>query len=124
MGMNTHSGLGSGVPKKIQKQLFEEANFICYYCKRNAKKENIRLGLDHKIPRSRGGLHELSNIVVACGSCNSKKGTKTDEEFFASLKEVNNAAQELGRKRWKGKSKEQKREHALMMVSKRKTSAS
>lgn len=29
------------------------------------------------------------------------------------------SAQSLGRKRWKGKTKKEKREHALMMVSKR-----
>lgn len=30
--------------------------------------------LDHAIPRSRGGTNELSNLVVACFSCNQNRG--------------------------------------------------
>ena len=117
--MNIHSGLGSGVPKNIQQQLFKAANYTCYYCKRNAKKENLKLGLDHKTPRSKGGAHDLSNIVVSCISCNSKKGTLTEEEFRIKLASLDKSAQELGRKRWKDKSAKEKKDHALMMVSKR-----
>ena len=31
---------------------------------------------DHIIPLGKGGLHTASNVVAACGSCNSKKGVK------------------------------------------------
>jgi len=36
---------------------------------------------DHAIPLSRGGRHEGSNVVPACRSCNSRKHTKTADEF-------------------------------------------
>lgn len=39
---------------------------------------------DHKIPLSRGGAGDISNIVPACRSCNSAKHTRTHEEFKPS----------------------------------------
>ncbi|MDP3940643.1 MAG: HNH endonuclease [Deltaproteobacteria bacterium] len=38
---------------------------------------------DHKWPLSRGGRHH-GNIVLACGSCNQKKGDMTASEFIAT----------------------------------------
>ena len=43
---------------------------------------------DHKIPYSRGGLHEISNLVVCCTSCNASKGNRTPEEYIAYREEV------------------------------------
>lgn len=37
--------------------------------------------LDHVVPLSRGGADALTNIVLACPSCNLRKGVKTGEEF-------------------------------------------
>lgn len=44
----------------------------CAYCHGTAK----RLTMDHFIPLSRGGIHTVSNIVPACGHCNSSKGNR------------------------------------------------
>ncbi len=35
----------------------------------------------HLQPWSRGGLHTLENLVVACRSCNSSKNAKTPSEW-------------------------------------------
>jgi len=43
----------------------------CVYC----GKKQQRLSQDHIIPLIQGGAHTQSNIVPACKSCNSKKGT-------------------------------------------------
>lgn len=54
------------------KAMQEAYNHCCAYCGKRAKGH---LTQDHITPLSRGGSHTLSNIVPACRSCNSKKGT-------------------------------------------------
>jgi 5-methylcytosine-specific restriction endonuclease McrA len=44
---------------------------LCIYCG-----EGKPLTRDHKIPLSRGGTNSIDNIVPACRSCNSRKGTR------------------------------------------------
>lgn len=39
--------------------------------------------LDHVYPLSRGGSHDLGNVVVACCYCNRLKGDTLPHEFFA-----------------------------------------
>lgn len=46
----------------------------CAYCGIESTAE--ALTVDHFDPLSRGGRHELSNILPACWPCNSKKGVK------------------------------------------------
>lgn len=69
------------VPEEVEafKLLYYED---CFYC------GNRGGTVDHMIPRSRGGSDRLSNLVPACQSCNSRKGTKTPEEFYASGLEI------------------------------------
>lgn len=40
---------------------------------------------DHVMPLSRGGADKLSNIVLACPTCNLRKYTRTGEEFMRLL---------------------------------------
>jgi 5-methylcytosine-specific restriction endonuclease McrA len=47
--------------------------FLCVYCGR----DDLLLTKDHVLPVLLGGSHTMSNIVPACSSCNSKKGTKS-----------------------------------------------
>ncbi|MBE9509114.1 MAG: HNH endonuclease [Chloroflexi bacterium] len=37
--------------------------------------------IDHKIPISRGGLHSMTNVQLAHLRCNSKKWSRTPEEY-------------------------------------------
>ena len=55
----------------------------CAYCKRKLKpKDQTR---DHVFPRSRGGVDDSSNIVIACRSCNEAKGDLTIAEWAKSI---------------------------------------
>jgi 5-methylcytosine-specific restriction endonuclease McrA len=41
---------------------------------------------DHDVPRFRGGTDDPSNLVLACKSCNSRKGTLTGDEYREALR--------------------------------------
>ena len=45
----------------------------CYYC---GKRRKGHLTQDHITPLSKGGDNTLHNVIAACGSCNSRKGTR------------------------------------------------
>lgn len=47
---------------------------VCFYCGGDAE------CIDHKIPKSKGGLSELINYVACCHECNSIKSVFTFEE--------------------------------------------
>jgi 5-methylcytosine-specific restriction endonuclease McrA len=52
----------------------------CAYC------GEIRpLQIDHRVPIARGGSNMIENILPACGPCNQRKATLTEEEFRARL---------------------------------------
>lgn len=53
----------------------------CAYCGRTMKKGE-RLTRDHLVPVADGGTTCQSNIVPACGSCNSSKGKREWHEWF------------------------------------------
>ena len=61
-------------------------NNLCAYCG-----ESKPLTRDHKLPLSRGGTDDIMNIIPACRPCNSKKRTKTADEF-RSLMPTNDAS--------------------------------
>jgi len=52
-------------------QLNKKQKGRCVYCHQEKK-----LTLDHVIPLSKGGRHMMSNVVLACLSCNSSKGAR------------------------------------------------
>ncbi|WP_204103994.1 MULTISPECIES: HNH endonuclease, partial [Spirulina sp. CCY15215] len=56
----------------------------CSYC--NA--ENIPLQVEHIHPKAKGGTNRISNLCLACGPCNTKKGTKDVNVFLAKKPEV------------------------------------
>lgn len=57
--------------------LLEKFGHRCAYC----GKGDVPFELDHQLPRSRGGSHRVSNLVLACHECNRAKGNRTAAEF-------------------------------------------
>lgn len=53
----------------------------CYYCTRSFQEDPEFRSLDHLIPLSRGGSHELSNLVLCCIKCNNAKADMTWWEY-------------------------------------------
>ncbi len=73
---------------EVREYLLEKFNHTCVYC--GAK--DVPLEIDHVVPRKpRSGLpgtDRVSNLVLACTACNSKKGNMPIEEFLGNRPEV------------------------------------
>lgn len=80
---------GTLTPQQIQTKL-KAQRYRCYYAACGHAKFEKRNGryvfhLEHTIPTSRteaGPRHDINYVVLACPSCNMKKGTKLPHEFF------------------------------------------
>ena len=89
--------------KKIM-ELIEEQNFRCALSDRKLTPETA--SLDHIIPLSRGGSHEIDNLWVVEHLVNSAKGTMTVDEFIAMCSDVTshqNLANSANEHRYLGK---------------------
>lgn len=53
----------------------------CCYCGTT----NGPIHVDHLLPRSRGGSDAWANMVLACSTCNERKGNRTPEEAGMTL---------------------------------------
>jgi 5-methylcytosine-specific restriction endonuclease McrA len=51
--------------------IYKRDRNTCQYCG-----STTRLTIDHVLPRSKGGDDSWENLVVACSTCNTKKGNK------------------------------------------------
>ena len=68
------------------KNKYESQNKKCYYCGVTLKNPQV----DHKTPRSKGGLNVIDNIAICCKDCNHLKGTKNEAEFLGFMIEYAN----------------------------------
>jgi 5-methylcytosine-specific restriction endonuclease McrA len=66
--------------KPSRAMIYKRDNNTCQYC--GAK---TRLTIDHVIPRCRGGQDTWENLVVACSTCNTKKGNTLLEQTGMKL---------------------------------------
>lgn len=59
---------------------------LCHYCSGPTLLTSTghpqRRTVDHVIPQSFGGTDDLDNLVLACASCNSKKGTQVNRSLL------------------------------------------
>ena len=63
-----------------RENIFIRDFFTCQYCGKSAE------SVDHIIPRSKGGLHEWSNVVACCKKCNLIKADKLLHQTHLNLK--------------------------------------
>ena len=62
---------------EVRQYLLDKWGRCCAYC----GKGNLPLQVEHLVPRMRGGSSRVSNLTLACGDCNQKKGNRTAAEF-------------------------------------------
>lgn len=55
---------------------------VCYWCAKACAKDFV---VDHYQPLSKGGKHEISNLVIACRPCNARKSAKDPIAFAHSV---------------------------------------
>ncbi len=63
--------------RHLYQTLVEFWGEACVYC----GVDGVRLHIEHIVPKARGGGDALTNLTLACHSCNSQKATKTAAEF-------------------------------------------
>jgi hypothetical protein len=80
----------SGPDRQLQvMRLIARDGDSCVWCSTQLPLEKITL--DHVVPYSQGGSNHLGNLLLACGSCNSKRGHRSVEltiEHFGNGKRV------------------------------------
>jgi 5-methylcytosine-specific restriction endonuclease McrA len=66
--------------KPSRSMIYKRDGYKCQYCS-----STRRLTIDHVVPKSKGGGESFNNLVVACSSCNTKKGNKLLEHTNMKL---------------------------------------
>lgn len=64
---------------EVKEYLLEKYKHECQYC--HGKSKDPVLEIDHINPKSRGGSDRVSNLTLACHTCNQAKGNLTAEEY-------------------------------------------
>ena len=75
---------GELVGYEVREYLLQKFNRRCAYC--NAT--DTRLEVEHVIPRSLGGSNRVSNLAIACHSCNRAKGNQDIKDFLSGKPDV------------------------------------
>ena len=68
------------IDPKALRDKYEAYRGLCAYCAAPLKPFSTQSGWDHVIPRSKGGLHSIDNIVPCCHPCNQRKAARLPEE--------------------------------------------
>jgi 5-methylcytosine-specific restriction enzyme A len=102
-GVNEESVIASGKnrARELRKSSWwrkKISSGICHYCRKKFNPGDLTM--DHKIPLSRGGESEKSNLVPACKECNNKTKNLLPlewEEYINSIKIPEGEGSEDGR---------------------------
>ena len=80
---------------EVREYLLEKFGRKCVYC----GAEGVPLNIDHVVPRAKGGSNRVSNLVLACMSCNQKKGLPV-ETGSGALTKLNRHAFGVEKEHW------------------------
>jgi 5-methylcytosine-specific restriction endonuclease McrA len=69
---------------ETREYLLEKWDRKCSYC----EVENVQLQIEHIVPRAKSGSNRISNLCLACDSCNKKKGTLDIKIFLAKKPDI------------------------------------
>lgn len=69
---------------EVKEYLLLKFDHRCAYCDGLSKEPALEV--EHETPRSRGGSDRVSNLAIACHTCNQEKGKRTPEEWAEDLR--------------------------------------
>jgi len=69
---------------EVREYLLEKWNRTCVYC----SKKDVPLEVEHVIPKAKGGSNRVSNLTIACVSCNQKKGARSIADFLKNKPDI------------------------------------
>lgn len=72
----------AGIASAVLAAWTAEQPKVCFYCDTGCDEG---FHVDHFIPLSKGGAHVLTNLRIACASCNLKKNAKMPDEFMREV---------------------------------------
>jgi len=75
------SGYNGFPPKRVKfsrRNIFSRDKYTCQFCGSKPRRDDMTI--DHIVPRSRGGRSTWENVVLACTSCNKRKGDRLPSE--------------------------------------------
>jgi 5-methylcytosine-specific restriction endonuclease McrA len=76
--VNLHNKKSRKITGVQKKHIFFRDKNTCQYCEKTFN--TSLLTLDHVTPKSKGGRLEYTNLVTACGNCNTMKSDRTCTE--------------------------------------------
>lgn len=76
------------IGKHLRRAVWNKTDGRCWYCGtmtqshvQGVRGYQTRTNIDHQHPHCKGGPDDLENLVIACGSCNYDKSTRTLDEY-------------------------------------------
>lgn len=76
--LTAYEGRGERSVVFSRKNLFKRDRYTCQYCGDQPGPEELTI--DHVFPKSRGGLSNWENCLLACVECNARKANRTPAE--------------------------------------------
>jgi hypothetical protein len=77
------NGSTSWIAKSTRYAIYHRDGWRCVYCRFVVSSKSATL--DHLKPESKGGTHAATNLVTACGRCNSRRGATSVISYVRSL---------------------------------------
>ena len=75
---------GTLVGYEVREYLLEKWDRTCAYC----GKKDVPLEIEHIKPKSHGGSNRISNLALACRTCNQEKNNMPIDEFLKGKPEL------------------------------------
>ncbi|WP_252504421.1 HNH endonuclease [Sporosarcina sp. Marseille-Q4943] len=68
--------------RTIKGFILERDDYTCHYCGKYGDT------IDHKLPKSKGGLSTIANCVCACSKCNTKKDDMEYDKYMERIQGI------------------------------------